>query len=191
MFQQYQKPLLTVLVLALNILAPSAASSCTTKLVGVQTGTSTTCNGDITHYYPLDSSICHGWASSDSSHLNSSKNMRCIDATTFEFDQYAGNLNCEGRSVTKQVKLDECEQDIPPVVYTKGIDLECCKDPDGPSCTTGVASTNVDGSLIYANGDLCDGDGDGSGDGESASAIARINSLICLYGLVLVLFQFV
>ena len=75
---------------------------------------------------------------------------------TFTFTQYAGNLNCGGTGVVKTVTLDECEQDYPPSIYSIGIDFECCKNPNEASCTTGIGSTSVTGTKIYADGVLCD-----------------------------------
>lgn len=161
--------IIAVLSVGLHFSATVHGASCTSKLVGVRTGTSTTCSQDIVHYYPVgDTSLCYGWASTDSSHINSAKDIQCVEATTFSFVQYAGNLNCQGTGVFKTVKLNDCEQDYPPAVYTVGIDLACCADPNGAACKTDVPyATSNGGSLIYADGQLCDGEEDTSGPSTS------------------------
>ena len=136
------------------------ATDCAAKLVAVQTGPSTTCDGGNTHWWPLDSTSCHGWeavAPNGEIHQNSATNMMCIDETTIVFVQYPGTLKCEGTGTQKTITFETCEQDIPPVLYSKGIDFECCKDPDGASCKTADPSVSVEGSTIYKDGELCDG----------------------------------
>lgn len=137
-------------------------------LVGVSTGKSTTCEGNQQkHWYPLDLALCHGWAASDDSHLNSASNMQCVDENTFSFVQFAGNTDCNGVGVPKTVKLNECEQDFPPTLYSIGVDLSCCKDPNSTDCKRGSGSTDVSGSRILNNGVQCDAQTDE--DPESSS----------------------
>ena len=123
------------IIISLLPLLCAAEKKCNSyPLIGVQTGPSETCDGGQQHWWPLIDDMCHGWASSDGSHVNSASNMVCIDENTFSFVQFAGNLNCKGSGVTKVIKLGECEQDYPPVLHSIGIDLSCCRNPDGEDC---------------------------------------------------------
>eukprot|EP00551_Chaetoceros_affinis_P017134 CAMPEP_0203712590 /NCGR_PEP_ID=MMETSP0091-20130426/70115_1 /ASSEMBLY_ACC=CAM_ASM_001089 /TAXON_ID=426623 /ORGANISM="Chaetoceros affinis, Strain CCMP159" /LENGTH=275 /DNA_ID=CAMNT_0050590571 /DNA_START=626 /DNA_END=1453 /DNA_ORIENTATION=- len=134
---------------------------CSAKLVAVQTGPSTTCDGGNEHWWPLEGG-CHGWeglSPNGEIHLNSASGMKCIDEDTFTFDQYAGSLDCTGTAVTKTIHFDTCEQDRPPVLYSKGINFECCKNPDSESCKTAAPYVTLDGTtVIYKDGEICDDD---------------------------------
>ena len=55
--------------------------------------------------------------------------------------------------------LDECHQGVPPALYDIGLNMDCCTDPEGSSCTgtyTGLAtapdSEILTGVEIYENG---------------------------------------
>lgn len=93
--------------------------------------------------------------------------MKCNSDGSFTFTQYAGNTRCEGSGVVKTAYLNQCEQDIPPTIYTKGVDLECCLNPDSEACndSMGYPRVTVPNSVITMNGQACGGDGDGSGSG--------------------------
>lgn len=137
---------------------------CVFPLVRLQTGQDAECNGGNIHTWPvgMESDDCHGWVSNDNTgklHENSANNITCNPDGTFSFTQYAGSLTCEGGSggVTKTYTLNSCEQDIPPKLYTKAIDLTCCTQPDSPECQSGVPSVSVQesSSAIYLNGHEC------------------------------------
>lgn len=134
---------------------------CSFPLVRLRTGQSQTCDGGNEHRWPIgmDESDCHGWQGTDNSggvHDNSANTIRCNGDGTFEFTQYAGNLDCGGTGTRKVYTLNTCEQDIPPMLYTVAIDLTCCSDPDSPECPTGVPSAGAIGAEITLNGLVCD-----------------------------------
>ena len=138
--------------------------SCVFPLVKLQTGQDSECSGGNIHAWPvgMESDDCHGWVSYDNNgrlHENSAKNITCNPDGSFSFTQYAGSLTCEGGSggVTKTYTLNSCEQDIPPTLYTRAIDLICCTAPDSPECQVGVPSVSVQeaSSTIYLNGREC------------------------------------
>lgn len=134
---------------------------CVFPLVKLQTGQSQTCDGGNEHHWPIgmDESDCHGWTGIDNSggvHNNSANTIRCNEDGTFEFTQYAGNLNCEGTGTRKVYSLNACEQDIPPMLYTVAIDLTCCSEPDSAGCPTGVPAAGAVGAEISLNGVVCD-----------------------------------
>ena len=85
-------------------------------------------------------------------HDNSARAIQCRADGSFAFTQYAGNLTCQGGGVTKIYKPDTCEQDFPPVLHTKAIDLACCVDPKAPACHWGVPSITVPGGAVFLNG---------------------------------------
>ena len=80
--------------------------------------------------------------------------MKCNSDGSFTFTQYAGNTSCQGSGVVKTAHLNQCEQDIPPTIYTKGVDLECCLNPDSEACndTMGFPRVTVPNSVITMNG---------------------------------------
>ena len=146
-----------------------------TRLVKTQTGFEATCGdggGVIYHYWPIDYSpgACHAWQGTGSDgrlHSNSAKNMRCEEGK-FKFTQYAGNLVCSGNGVDKAAG-NECEQDIPPSLYTIGVDLSCCIDPSGDACQalTGQPSARA-GSSIFLDGEECKDKNSNSGETVTA-----------------------
>ena len=83
--------------------------------------------------------------------------MKCNDDGSFTFDQYAGNLDCSGSKVTKTIGA-ECEQDIPPTLYSKQIGEAC-------GSFSGLPGVSQADSTIYLDGELCDSD-----DGESTTS---------------------
>ena len=110
------------------------------------------------HKWPvgMEASDCHGWSAEDNSgaeHLNSAANITCHEDGSFSFEQYAGNFDCSGEGVLKTYYPDECEQDIPPTLYTVAVDLSCCADPD--ACTAAVPTVDQPNAGIYKNGILC------------------------------------
>ena len=142
----------------------NTANNCAYPLVQLQTGSDSECTGGNIHEWPvgMGDEDCHGWSSYDTSgklHENSANNIRCNADGTFTFTQFAGTLTCEGgrEGVVKTYALNSCEQDIPPTLFTKAIDLTCCINPDSPECTTGIPSVSVSSapSDIYLNGELC------------------------------------
>ena len=139
----------------------SSDNPCVYPLVRLQTGQSQSCDGGNEHHWPIgmDEADCHGWQGTDNSggvHNNSANTIRCNEDGTFEFTQYAGNLNCGGSGVRKVYSLNTCEQDIPPVLYTVAIDLTCCSDPESPDCIKGVPTAGPVGAEISLNGVVCD-----------------------------------
>ena len=135
-----------------------SASECAYPLVSLQTGSDENCSGGNIHMWPveMDASDCHGWSAEDNSgaeHLNSAANITCHEDGSFSFEQYAGNLDCSGEGVLKTYYPDECEQDIPPTLYTVAVDLSCCADPD--ACTAAVPTVDQPNAGIYKNGRLC------------------------------------
>jgi hypothetical protein len=131
---------------------------CAYPLVSLQTSQDETCGGGRIHRWPIgmEPTDCHGWSAEDTGgneHLNSAANMTCHDDGSFSFEQYAGNLDCLGSGVLKTYYPDECEQDIPPSLYTVAVDLSCCADPD--SCASEAPSVEQSNSNIYKNGLLC------------------------------------
>ena len=41
-------------------------------------------------------------------------------------------------------------------VYTLGLNLSCCTDPNAPDCETGIPSVSVPGGVVYLNGVACE-----------------------------------
>jgi len=137
-----------------------STSPCAYPLVELRTGKDTECQGGNIHQWPvgMDADNCHGWRASDTSggqHDNSAKDIRCNDDGSFQFTQYAGNLTCEGDGVTKVYVQDECEQDIPPVLHTFGLNLACCTSLDHPDCKTGLPTVSIPNASITLNGEEC------------------------------------
>jgi hypothetical protein len=102
---------------------------------------------------------CHGWGAEDTSgstHNNSANTIQCNADGSFSFTQYAGNLDCSGTGTRKTFFQDVCEQDIPPNLYTLGINLSCCTDPTGPDCEVGNPSVTVPGGQVFLNGEACE-----------------------------------
>ena len=89
-------------------------------------------------------------------HENSAAAIGCNPDGSFSFTQYAGNLDCSGSGVTKTFLADQCEQDIPPSLYTMAVDLSCCEDPTGSECTRGMPSVSVPNGIVYLNGSPCE-----------------------------------
>ena len=158
-------------------------------LIQVQTGTAVTCGSGNIHYWPVsyDPDDCHGWQDTDPEgkvHDNAASNMRCEDGT-FKFTQYAASLVCDGTGVDKVIGPD-CEQDIPPTLYSIGADLSCCIDPEGDACLYGQPAARE--AAIFFNGEECDADDDapdGSGSGSDSvpfddSVAPRVNPLLRL-----------
>lgn len=144
--------------------------SCTFPLVKLQTGQDSGCSGGNIHAWPvgMDKDDCHAWESVDTNgrlHQNSANHITCNADGTFSFTQFAGSLTCEGGQggVTKTYALNSCQQDIPPRLYTKAIDLTCCLQPDSPECQSGVPSVSAqaESSTIYLNGKVCSMEQDG------------------------------
>jgi hypothetical protein len=140
-------------------LAPS--SPCAFPLVYLQTGKDTNCDGGNTHAWPIGmaATSCHGWKAVDTSgneHNNSANAIGCNADGSFTFTQFAGNLDCSGTGVVKTFVADQCEQDIPPVLYTKAVNLTCCTDPEHPDCQVGIPTVSIPGGTVYLNGTLCE-----------------------------------
>ena len=58
---------------------------------------------------------------------------------------------------TKTIHSDSCEQDRHPVLHLRGINLECCRNPNIESCKTVVPYVlSRDGTTIYKDGEICD-----------------------------------
>ncbi|MFP6662772.1 MAG: hypothetical protein VCC00_01055 [Deltaproteobacteria bacterium] len=107
----------------------------------------------------MASGDCHGWTATDPRgdvHENSASAIQCNSDGSFSFTQYAGNLTCDGTGVDKTFVLDECDQDIPPTLYTSATDLTCCTAPESPECLTDVPLVESAGSEIFLNGELCE-----------------------------------
>ncbi len=134
--------------------------ACSFPLVKLVTGPDSSCGGDQAHWWPvgMPAEACHGWAAVDTSgreHLNSAKNIRCNADGSFSFDQHAGNLTCSGTGKTKVYRLDRCDQDTPPSLFTKAVDLGCCATPPGAGCTIGLPSVDRAGSAIDLDNVRC------------------------------------
>ncbi len=107
----------------------------------------------------MASTDCHGWQALDTSgkqHDNSAADIKCNVDGTFSFTQYAGNLDCSGDGATKTYTLNDCEQDIPPSLYTVAVDLTCCSSPNDPACLKGIPSVSIAGAAIVLNGMVCE-----------------------------------
>ena len=141
--------------------ATSDVNPCHAPLVRLQTGPDPDCAGDgNAHQWPvgLEPEDCHGWSATDpqgEAHLNSANDIRCEADGSFSFTQFAGTLDCSGSGVTKTFSLDVCQQDTPPVLYTKAVDLTCCASPTSPDCITGTPTITVPGGEIYLNTQAC------------------------------------
>jgi len=101
---------------------------------------------------------CHGWRSVDTTgrqHDNSASQITCNPDGSFSFTQYAGNLGCSGSGVTKTYRLNVCEQDTPPTLYTTAVDLTCCANPSSAACVRATPSVSVAGATIYLDGAAC------------------------------------
>ena len=145
--------------------APSnGAEPCAAMLVSSQTGSSSTCDGGSVHVWPigLAPTDCHGWRAVDTSggeHDNSANQIRCNADGSVSFVQYAGSIDCTevvGPGVAKTFRVGDCEQDIPPSLYTTGRDVTCCTDPGAPGCVTGTPSALNGQATIYLNGASCE-----------------------------------
>lgn len=144
---------------------PDAASGgplnrCTTPLAKLRTGPNEQCSGGNEHHWPVGmaEADCHGWSAVDPSgreHLNSASGIRCNEDGSFQFTQFAGNLDCSGSGVTKVYVLNMCTQDIPPRLHTLAFDLTCCSEPDSPDCEVGIPLVTVPGGVVYLNGEAC------------------------------------
>jgi hypothetical protein len=136
-------------------------TDCAFPLVRLQTGPDASCGGEQGHWWPvgMEADACHGWVALDTSgrqHFNSANNILCNEDGSFSFDQYPGNLDCEGTGRTKVYVLDQCEQDTPPSLYTVAVDLTCCLNPTSAECRVGVPSVDREGSTIYLDGARCE-----------------------------------
>ena len=137
-----------------------AGSECNYPLAVLQTGKDNTCPGGNVHRWPLGlaATSCHGWlavAPSGETHENSANAIACTEDGGFTFTQFAGNLACQGNGTVKTYAPDVCEQDIPPVLYTKAINLACCMSLTHPDCEYGSPSVSVPGGQSYVDGQLC------------------------------------
>eukprot|EP00756_Hemistasia_phaeocysticola_P032606 Hpha_TRINITY_DN16417_c8_g2::TRINITY_DN16417_c8_g2_i1::g.164052::m.164052 len=139
------------------------------KLALTSTGSNSNCPVSAVnfHYWPLgDTTACHGWRATDNNgelHDNSANNIRCsADAASLLYDQYAGSLDCTGTATSKSFVLGECHQGVPPMLYDTAVNLDCCSQPDGASCSsnyTGVPRAGGAGTSdesVYWNGVLCE-----------------------------------
>jgi len=139
-------------------------------LAATWSGADSTCanaNGEDAHLWPLSygASDCHGWravaVSDGREHDNSANNIRCSeDGTKMLYDQYAGNLDCQGTKVEKEFVFGECHQGIPPTLHDTALDLSCCTDPTGAACAAlgsvpGVVSAATTDESIWKNGAEC------------------------------------
>ena len=137
------------------------ASPCASPLVDLQTAKDPACGGGNVHKWPIGmaTTACHGWRAVDTSgqpHDNSANAIGCGEDGSFSFTQYAGNLDCSGSGVVKTYTADACEQDTPPVLYTKAINLACCESLDHPDCVTGLPSVSIPGGQIFLDGTPCE-----------------------------------
>eukprot|EP00976_Prorocentrum_cordatum_P024858 505819-Prorocentrum_minimum.AAC.1 len=156
------------LFIILGAIAPVAlAVDCNAPLVSITFAPSDTCAGENVHNWPIGMSAesCHGWRGVDGTgreHLNSAKGIKCNSDGTFQYTQYAGNLDCSVGGVTKTYTLNECKQDIPPTLYGKMTNNACCVNPSSSECQTGFpAAGNARlQTTIYLNGTLCDSPSD-------------------------------
>jgi hypothetical protein len=135
-------------------------SRCAYPLVELQTARDPQCSGGNRHLWPIGMAAteCHGWRATDPTgrqHDNSANAIGCNPDGSFTYTQFAGNLDCNGTGVTKTFMTGVCQQDIPPVLYTLGVNLDCCTNPTSPSCVTGVPSVTVPGGEIFLNSTPC------------------------------------
>jgi hypothetical protein len=140
---------------------PPQSSPCGSPLVELQTAKDPTCAGGNVHRWPIGMApaACHGWRAVDTSgqqHDNSANAIGCGDDGSFTFTQFAGNLDCSGTGVVKTFTADACEQDTPPVLYTKAINLTCCEDLAHPDCATGTPSVTIPGGQTFLDSVLCE-----------------------------------
>ncbi len=159
-----------------GVLAQTTLDCSQSYLVSSQSGPSSTCPTSTNrHWWPIgDVTYCHGWAATDDTgkrHLNSAKNIRCTDANTFSYDQYAGNLDCTGSGVAKEFSRT-CKQGFPPRLYDLAVNLECCGASGYATagCTKGVPVVNssaTTNNLSYKNGIQC---------AEESSTVAKVSS---------------
>ena len=138
---------------------PEETNPCAFPLVKLRTGPDESCSGGNEHHWPVGMAPedCHGWSATAGGreHLNSANTIQCNEDGTFEFTQFAGNLDCSGTGVRKVYSLDECQQDIPPRLYTLAFDLACCAAPDSPECQVGAPLVTVPGGTVFLNGESC------------------------------------
>lgn len=138
-------------------------AQCTAQLVTSQTGSGSSCSGGSKHLWPIGMAAkdCHGWVAVDNDgkeHLNSANQIQCNPDGSVSFVQFANSLDCTeivGAGVAKSFKVGTCEQDIPPTLYTTGIDTACCTDPAAAGCVTGSPSALDGKATIYLNGKKC------------------------------------
>jgi hypothetical protein len=139
---------------------PAPPDACEAPLVGLQIGTDSSCSSGSEHWFPLgpDEGSCHGWAGTAGDgerHENSANAIRCNSDGTFEYTQFAGNVNCEGTGVRKVYSPETCTRDIPPRLYALPIDLSCCDNPGSPNCIVDVPRAGPVGATITLDGVEC------------------------------------
>ena len=139
----------------------SSGPSCVFPLVALQTGKDSTCSGGNIHLWPIGMAPtdCHGWsavAPNGEAHENSANGIGCKPDGSFTFTQYAGNLVCSGTGTVKTYVAGVCQQDIPPTLYTRAINLTCCTEPEHPDCVEGLPSVTVPGGQVWLNGQSCE-----------------------------------
>ncbi len=142
------------------ITGAAGSARCVAPLVRLRTGSDAACGGGNEHRWPvgMPAAACHGWRAIDTGgreHDDSANNIRCNSDGSFSFTQFAGNLNCAGSGVTKTYRLNACEQDTPPTLYTVALDLACCTSPNSAACMTGTPSISVPGGAVYLDGSAC------------------------------------
>jgi hypothetical protein len=142
-----------------------ALANCKSRHAIVQIGTDTLCGSGFDVYYPIhdmDPSECRGLISGDGAHVNSINNYTCNPDGSYSMTQYAGNIDCSGTGTRKTFYMGQCGQDIPPTLYSTGLDFSCCADPDSPQCqsTYGNPPTVQSGAVFYLNGEECAQDDD-------------------------------
>lgn len=141
--------------------AAPPAGRCVAPLASLSTGPDSACGGGGVHTFPLGlaPADCHGWRAVDpmgEAHDNSANAIGCNADGSFSFTQFAGSIDCTGNGAVKSYVLDECEQDVPPSLYSVATNLTCCSEPDSEACVVGAPSVSQAGATIYLDGVLCE-----------------------------------
>lgn len=102
---------------------------------------------------------CHGWSAVDttwSGHDSSANTIVCnVEDSSFSCTQPVGNLTWSGSGTVKAFFPEVCQQDIPPVLHTKAINLACCADLEGPDYVVDAPSVSIAGGTVTLNLEVC------------------------------------
>ena len=106
----------------------------------------------------LGTERCFGWlASSPEGDLaaRSATGMRCNPDGSFSFTMYPNTLQCDADMVQERTYSQDVCVEESMTLYAVGLNLDCCSDPPGPRCETGLPLMSYEDSLSYVDGQQC------------------------------------